>query len=125
MIVRWNTGYREFGNVPGYEHQVGIAVPLRASEPTGLPSSEENAELVAVEDAICQSLEVQAELLFVVIVTTGGMREFVFYTRAPQHVKRRFENLRGRTASHEIQLMIRSDETWEIYKRLTPTSSGR
>jgi|HubBroStandDraft_1064217.scaffolds.fasta_scaffold138679_2 hypothetical protein len=36
MIVRSNAGYRDFGSVPGYE--VGIAVPLRSAEPTGLPS---------------------------------------------------------------------------------------
>ena len=27
MFVRRNTGYLKFGSVPGYEHQVGIAVP--------------------------------------------------------------------------------------------------
>ena len=45
MIVRANTGYREFGSLPGYEHQAGIAVPFRAPEPTGLPSWDENAQL--------------------------------------------------------------------------------
>jgi hypothetical protein len=36
-IVRTNTGYREFGSVPGYEHQVGIAVRFaRQSRPACL-----------------------------------------------------------------------------------------
>src|SRR5207247_2195903 len=95
MIVRSNTGYRNVGSVPGYEHQVGIAVPLRAAEPTGLPSPTEDAELGQIEDAICQSLEAQAESLLVAIITTSGMREFVFYTRAPESVKQRFEQLRS------------------------------
>ena len=118
-IVRSNTGYREFGGVAGYEHQVGIAVPLRAPQPTGLPSPEEDGELGKIEDAICQSLEEQAESLLVAIITTGGMREFVFYTRAPQQLERRFEQLRKQIASHEIQLMIQSDKTWEAYKLLS------
>jgi hypothetical protein len=36
MFVRRNIGYREFESVPGYEHQVGIAVPLRNPEASGL-----------------------------------------------------------------------------------------
>ena len=115
MIARSNTGYKEFGSVPGYEHQVGIAVPLRAPEPTGLPSPVENAELGQIEDAICQALEAQAESLFVAIITTSGMREFVFYTRAPEQVKERFQQLRNSTTSHEIQLMIQPDKDWGVY----------
>jgi hypothetical protein len=118
MFVRSNTGYREFGSVPGYEHQVGIAVPLKKAETTGLPSPTEDALLGEVEDVICSSLEEHAESLLVAVITTGGMREFVFYTREPQRVQRRFEQLRNRITSHEIQLMIQSDRTWRIYARL-------
>jgi hypothetical protein len=118
MIVRSNAGYREFGSVPGYDHQVGIAVPLHAPEPTGLPSPAEDAELGKIEDAICNSLQEDAESLLVAIITTSGMREFVFYTRAPQQVQERFEQLRDRITSHEIQLMIQLDETWGVYAQL-------
>ena len=118
MIVRSNTGYRELKRVTGYEHQVGIAVPFRSPEPSGLPSPEEHVELDAIEDAISNSLQEQAESLLVAIITTSGMREFVFYTRAPQEVQHRFEQLRSRIASHEIQMMIQLDEAWEIYTEL-------
>ncbi len=114
MIIRRNNGYSESGKVPGYEHQVGIAVPLRSPEPTGLPSPEENIKL----DAICNSLQEQAASLLVAIITTSGMREFVFYTRAPEQLQLRFEELRGQITSHEIQLMIHIDKTWEIYHQL-------
>jgi hypothetical protein len=118
MIVRSNTGYREAGRVPLYEHQVGIAVPLRKSETSGLPSATEDALLGEVENNICSSLEEQAESLLVAVITTGGMREFVFYTRDPHSVKRHFEQLRNRITSHEIQLMIQSDRTWRTYAQL-------
>ena len=118
MIVRSNTGYREFGNVPGYQHQVGVAVPLHAPEPTGLPSPLEDAEIGNIEDAICNSLQEHPESLLVAIITTSGMREFVFYTRAPQQVQERFEQLRDRITSHEIQLMIQLDETWDVYAQV-------
>jgi len=118
MIVRSNTGYREFGNVPGYDHQVGIAVPLKKAETTGLPSPAEDALLGEVEDVICNSLEEHAESLLVAVISTGGMREFVFYTREPQRVQQRFEQLRTRITSHEIQLVIQPDRTWRIYAQL-------
>ena len=113
MIVSSNTGYREFGSLPGYEHQVGIAVPLRAPESTGLPSPAD-AELGEIEEVICSSLQEQAESLLVAIITTGGMREFVFYTRAPKELQQRFEQLRDRIKSHEIQPMIQADKAWRI-----------
>ncbi len=115
MIVRSNTGYKEFGSVSDYEHQVGVAVPLRAPEPSGLPSPAEDAELGTIEDTICASLEREAESLLVAIITTSGMREFVFYTRAPEQVKQRFEQLRISITSHKIQLMIQPDKEWGVY----------
>ena len=118
MIVRSNTGYAEFGSVPGYEHQVGIAVPLRAPEATGLPSPEENAELSTIEDTLCLALEEHAESLFAAVITTNGMREFVFYTRAPQEVRLRFGQLRDRITTHQLQLMIQPDKDWAVYARL-------
>jgi Family of unknown function (DUF695) len=118
MIVRSNTGYQGFGSVPGYEHQVGIAVPLNAPDATGLPSSGENAELQTIEDAICPALEEQAESVLVAVITTSGMREFVFYTRAPREVQQRFGKLRDRVTSHKIQLMIQPDKDWAVYARL-------
>ena len=118
MFVRRNTGYREFTSVSGYAHQVGIAVPFRNAGATGLPSPEEDAQLAAVEDILSASFEEQAESLFVAVITTGGMREFVFYTREPQGVKRRFEALRTRITSHAIQLMIQPDKTWRVYAQL-------
>ena len=118
MIVRLNTAYRQFASVPGYEYQVGIAVPFRLPEPSGLPSPEENVELDAVENNILDSLEDGAESLLVAVITTSGMREFVFYTRDRKALQRQFEELRQRTITHEIQLMIQPDKTWEIYAQL-------
>jgi hypothetical protein len=118
MFVSTNEGYRSFKTVPGYEHQVGIAVPLNDPEVTGLPGAAELAMLDEIEDAICTSLEEQTESLFVAVITTGGMREFVFYTRHPDRVRERVALLRERISSHEIQLMIQPDRDWQTYARL-------
>lgn len=119
MIVRFHSGYGKFKGVEGYEHQVGIAVPLNAPEPSGLPSSAENRELDSVEDALCAALESGRESLLVAIITTSGMREFVFYTLAPEQVKAKFEQLRKNINSHKIQLMIQPDKEWDVFARLS------
>ena len=116
--MRTNIGYREFGSVPGYDHQVGIAVPFKEATAAELPSPAEDVLIGEVEETIASSLEGQAESLFVAVITTGRMREFVFYTREPQRVKQRFEELRNRITSHEIQLTIQSDKTWRVYAQL-------
>ncbi len=118
MIVRMNAAYRRFSGVQGYTHQVGIAMPLVDPEPSGLPSSAENADLDTIEDDLCGLLQSANESIFVAAITTSGMRELVFYTRDPEQVKQKLEQARSSIESHQIQLMIQPDDEWKIYSRL-------
>ena len=93
-------------------------MPLHSPEQTGLPSPTEDAELAAIEDAIRGLLQEQAESLLVAVITTSGMREFVLYTRAPEVAEKRFEQLRTRIVTHQIQLMIQLDNDWDVYAQL-------
>jgi hypothetical protein len=117
LIVRSNSGYRDFAPIASYDHQVGIAVPMRDPDANGLPSTKEDSELGDVEDALCGSLESDDSTLLVAVITTGGMREFVFYTRKPKEVETAFESLRKSITSHEIQLMIQPDKRWNTYSQ--------
>ena len=112
MFVRSHTGYREFKGVTGYEHQIAIAVPLRDPDANGLPKSAENEELNAIEDAICPLLEAANESLFVAAVTTGGMREFIFYSKSPDQVQAKFQQLRNKITDHKLQLKVQPDKEW-------------
>ena len=118
MFVRTNTGYREYRMIPGYEHQVGIAVPMVSAEANGLPGPDESVSLAEIEEIICKYLQEQCESLFVAVITISGMREFVFYTRDPSSVERRLAKLRQEITSHELQLMIQPDKNWDIYSQL-------
>jgi hypothetical protein len=115
MFVRSHTGYREFKGVTGYEHQIGIAVPLRDPDANGLPKPAENEELNSIEDAICPLLEAANESLFVAAITTGGMREFIFYSKSPDQVKAKFQQLRDEIPDRKIQLKIQPDKEWVVY----------
>ena len=90
---------------------------MRDPDANGLPSTEEDLELGDVEDALCGLLESDASTLLVAVITTGGMREFVFYTRKPKEVETAFESLRQSITSHEIQLMIQPDKRWNTYSQ--------
>lgn len=118
MIVRMNAVYRAFKGVRGYDHQVGIALPLLDPEPTGLPSTTENAVLDEIEDSLCDLFQESNESLFVAAISTSGMRELVFYTRDPEQVKQKFEQAKSRVNRHQIQLMIQPDSEWKIYAHL-------
>ena len=114
-----NRGYRRFGKVIYYTHQIGIAAPLLSPQPNGLPGSEENIVLGEVEDVIRQALQSEAESLFIAVITTKGMREFVFYTQSPEGARARFGELIDQLQSHQLQLMIQPDENWDLYAALS------
>ena len=118
MLMRTHTGYRDFRGVAGFEHQVGIAVPLHDTDDLGLPKAGESEELNVIEDDICKLLEPQNESLFVATLTCGGIREFVLYTQNPDAVKRKFKLLQDRISTHRVHLKIQPDKDWQVYSQL-------
>src|SRR4051812_29643295 len=80
MLVRRNDSAKQLRGHPDYNHRVGIAVPLRAPDECGLPRSAEMSQLDAIEDLLSARLEANQDSLQVLTLTTGGMREFIFYT---------------------------------------------
>ena len=118
MILRTHAGYRDFRGVTGFDHQVGIAVPLHDVDIDGLPKTDESEQLNAIENEICMLLEPQNESLFVATLTCGGIREFVLYTSNPDAVKRKFKLLQDRTLSHRVHLKIQQDKDWQVYSQL-------
>lgn len=119
LITRFNVGLKELAGHPDYDHQVGIAVPLETPNDHGLPGVEEDRQLGQVEDAIANVLEEGHESLLAGVISTGGMREFVFYTSDPAAVRQKFERLCEEITSHRIQLMIQQDPRWSVYNQFT------
>jgi len=118
MILRTHEGYRDFRGVSGFDHQVGIAIPLHNTDADGLPTADESRELDAVENAICNLFEPQNESLFVATVTCDGLREFILYTRNPDAVRRKFKALENRMPAHKVFLKIQPDKDWQVYAQL-------
>ena len=116
LIARFNAGLKEIAGHPEYPYQVGIAVPLKEPTEQGLPTVDEDEALAIVEQQLAKVLEDARESLLVGVLSTGGMREFVFYTVDPAAVREKFERLQGTISSHELQLMIQEDPAWNVYR---------
>jgi len=118
MWVRRNDSAKQLRGHPDYNHRVGIAVPLRAPDEKGLPGSAEISQLNAIEDLLSARLEANQDSLQVLAITTGGMREFIFYTRAAQTLQPVLEKLQLEVVTHEVQCYIEPDAEWSIYEEL-------
>jgi len=119
MIIRANEGLKGCIGHPEYPYRVGVAVPFVAPDGDGLPSSDEIPQLDSIEDTIFEVLSTDNESLVAVVITTGGMREFVLYTGAPEQVKLKFEKLKGMIETHRLQMIIEVDKSWKVYKEFS------
>jgi hypothetical protein len=117
MLVRLNSGARAVARSADLAHRIGVAVPLLSPDDDGLPTASENAALVGIEDALCVSLRAGAEVVLTVIITTSGMREFVFYCSMPANVPSAIASVRERFPTYEIRFVEESDPEWEVYDR--------
>ncbi len=87
LIARINASVDGFRGHPELTYQVGVAIPLKLPDENGMPQPEEAEELNQIEDLVFEILEVQSRSVLVAVITTGGMREFVFYAVDPEEVK--------------------------------------
>ena len=116
LIARFRPSAKILMGHPSYVHQVGIAVPLNDPDQNGYPLTQESKQLDDIEDQVSSMLESGNESLFVGVISTGGMREFVLYTTSPNEVQRKFGELEKQILSHTLQLMIQLDQEWNIFK---------
>ncbi|BDD84230.1 hypothetical protein TPB0596_39930 [Tsukamurella pulmonis] len=115
LFVRIRTSLSDAVGHPDYPVQVGVAVPLTHPDENGLPTSVESEQLTGIEDALVHSLTGLAELA--AVLTTSGMREFVFYApeAAPDVICERVTGLSTSCASHTLQLSIQHDPSWNVF----------
>ena len=116
MLLRLNAALKSFVGSPAFSHRVGVAVPLQAPEPNGLPGTGESIALGEIEDNLLSVLCASRQTIAALIITTGGFREFVFYTSVPQEAAKTLEQLRDATSSHKLQFYVESDPKWEVYR---------
>ena len=117
IFVRINEGLKAIAGHPDYRDQIRIAVPLRAPTDQGLPDEAESAELHAVEDSLCETLLEGNESLLALVLTAGGVREFVFYTVDKDAAQRKAMAVGRSVATHRFRFTLRRDPEWQVFKQ--------
>jgi hypothetical protein len=117
VFVRYRSGLKDAAGHTGYPFQIGVAVPLADASREGLSNDEEAARLAKLEDALDDALKDKDEAVFAMAITTGGMREFVFYASEwkPEYFAEKVSRT-GSEAGYKPQFMMRADRDWEAYR---------
>jgi hypothetical protein len=116
LFVRRNESAKQLMGHKEYSYRAGFAIPLRNPNSEGLPSNEEMETLSSIEDALSKEIERDRNSLLVLVITTDGMRELVYYTKRPDVIKQVAQEIQTKIISHEIQYYIKEDSDWEVYK---------
>ncbi|MEP7054085.1 MAG: DUF695 domain-containing protein [Actinomycetota bacterium] len=78
--VRWDPLAAALAPVAGFDIQLAVAVPLVIAGDDGLPTPAEERRLAAIEEQIRASMEQDEQARLVLVLTTGGVREYVGYS---------------------------------------------
>jgi len=116
ILIRIQSGLKKAVGHPEYPFQMGVAVPLLKPSETGMPDRDEISLLDPIEDRLVEVLGSQGAVL-TAVVTTGKMREFVFYAREwkPEELDQMVKQVEAEVGSHRIQFIMRHDPDWAVY----------
>jgi hypothetical protein len=115
LLVRYNTTAKEWVGHKQLGIKLGFAIPLNAPNVGGMPSPEENLQLNDVEDAIVRAVEVKAKGIFAMVLTTGTMKEFVFYIPENVDIESIHKAIQSAVSTHEVQCSAVRDPNWDAY----------
>jgi len=115
MFVRRNESAKNLQGHAEFVFRLGVAIALLHPSNEGLPQDDEFQVLDAIEDCLCGRFERNQESLLVLAITTGGMREFVFYTRDPTIIDS-LEDIKNLFPTHQITSYLAEDRTWDLYR---------
>lgn len=120
IFVRIKTGIEEGVGHPKYPFQIGVAVPLLDPTVDGLTKDNEAEVLWDFEDRLAKTLQENNEMIFVMTITTGGMREFVFYASEwkPEYFEQKVKAIEA--GLHKPQFMMQHDPEWKTYLDFLP-----
>jgi hypothetical protein len=118
-FTRGNVALRALKRRERYPYRVGFAVMFRRPNAYGLPTDDEARELTSVENEIDRAMFLKKLAFFALVITTGGTREYVFYSNRPDAVRKQIAKLGGRVKGREIRTYVTADPGWEVYDRFT------
>ncbi len=121
LIIRYNETAKEWLAHPELSIKLGFAISLNHKTKIGWPTLEENSLIDVVEDIICFEVFRNATGLQVLALTTGNMKELVFYISPGADVAKIHAKIQQQVSSHEIQCLAIKEPGWDSYKEFTPS----
>ena len=115
MIVRMAEAYLGLAPLPEFNHRILVSVQMRNPRPDGFPSTEEGADLEALEVKLCGMLESGGDTLCALVITNNGVRDFIFQTRNVQRTKEELKRLGEIVRGFRAEIAIEPDPEWSIY----------
>ncbi|MEY4547978.1 MAG: hypothetical protein RL685_4173, partial [Pseudomonadota bacterium] len=88
----------------------------------GFPRPEEGLVLDAIEDQLVDALTAAGAGIFVLAVTTAGMREFIFYTSDASASQLQVEKLAQTIGSHTLQHVVEHDAEWDVFQQFVEST---
>lgn len=120
LIIRFNSTAQEWVAHPDLPIKLGFAIPLNHPNETGLPHPDENEQLNQIEDVILREVEARARGMHVLALTTGTMKEFIFYVDTGADIKTIHETVQSHVSTHDVQCMAVEEPAWDSYKEFVP-----
>jgi hypothetical protein len=117
MFLRANTGAARLAGDPRYGQRISVAVPIRSPKGDGFPQPDEAFEIDAIEDRLVDALAAAGPSIFVLVITTGGTRQFVFYTADAAASAAALEELSRTIEGHELQHVVEPDPEWDVFEQ--------
>lgn len=121
IFIRLRESMKQAIGHPDYPFQMGVAIPLKNPGTECLITDGEAEQLHAIEDLLTKALCENQAAVLVMVITTAGMREFIYYTKdwKPEYFKERVNDIEKHTRTHELQFIMRHDPDWSIFKQFT------
>lgn len=120
LIIRFNESAGAWKGHTELPIKLGFAVPLNSPNEGGLPDPDENLQLNDVEDTVIREIESRSRAIHALALTTGTMKEFVFYIPRGVDIKAIHEAIQAAVSTHEVQCMAVMEPKWETYEQFTP-----
>ena len=121
LIVRYNESARDWAGHSEMPIKLGFAIPLNSPNEGGLPDPDENEQLNVIEDIVVREIESRTRALHALALTTGTMKELVFYIPRGVDIKSIHESIQSAVTTHEVQCMAVNEPNWDSFTQFTPT----
>lgn len=120
VLVRYNSTAAAWVGHPDLPVKLGFAIPLNSPNPGGLPDAEENQQLGVIEDLIVAKVSEAARAVLVLVITSGEMKEFIFYVEQKEFIPQLHQDLQNSIESHDVQCMATMEADWVTYRQFAP-----